>query len=214
MKKVIVLLVLTVVVSTASSMQIQWSEGGAQLPVLGNSTSIIWRWSSGQSGEIGGYKSGSNPEYIAAANSTTNYKLINCATDNIPVGVTIDAGADNAVINNFTIVNCPVGLVNNATGVTVRNTIFNGCTTDNTGGFTSTTNMVTGTDPMFVSASDFRLLPSSPAINAGTDVGLTTDYRGMTVPQRGAVDIGAYEFGPGDAGWGGGARFNWGRWRW
>jgi hypothetical protein len=49
-------------------------------------------------------------------------------------------------------------------------------------------------------ASDYRLLSSSPAINAGVDVGLTSDYRGMTVPQGSAPDIGAYEFGPGDPG--------------
>lgn len=41
-------------------------------------------------------------------------------------------------------------------------------------------------------ASDFRLKPDSPAINAGTDVGLTTDYAGRAI--RGLPDIGAYEF--------------------
>lgn len=48
------------------------------------------------------------------------------------------------------------------------------------------------TDPLFRSASDYRLRAGSPAINAGTDVGLTTDYLGK--PVRGVPDIGAYEF--------------------
>jgi len=60
-----------------------------------------------------------------------------------------------------------------------------------------------GGDPSFTSAAtnDFTLASSSPAINAGVDVGLTTDYRGMVVPQGAAPDIGAYEFGPGDPGY-------------
>ena len=47
-------------------------------------------------------------------------------------------------------------------------------------------------DPLFRSATAFRLKAGSPAINAGTDVGLTTDFLGK--PIRGLPDIGAYEF--------------------
>lgn len=47
-------------------------------------------------------------------------------------------------------------------------------------------------DPLFRSVTDFRLKSGSPAINAGTDVGLTTDFLGK--PIRGLPDIGAYEF--------------------
>lgn len=46
-------------------------------------------------------------------------------------------------------------------------------------------------DPLFVSATDFRLKSNSPAINAGVDVGLTTDYTGGKL--AGKPDIGAYE---------------------
>ncbi|NTU74026.1 hypothetical protein HGB07_07775 [Candidatus Roizmanbacteria bacterium] len=50
-------------------------------------------------------------------------------------------------------------------------------------------------DPVFTNAGifDFTLQNTSPAINAGTDVGLTTDYEGN--PKSGPnFDIGAYEF--------------------
>lgn len=54
-------------------------------------------------------------------------------------------------------------------------------------------------DPLFTNASgnyslasDFQFQSSSPAINAGTDVGLTEDYAGN--PIVGTPDIGAYEY--------------------
>ncbi len=54
-------------------------------------------------------------------------------------------------------------------------------------------------NPLFVSAIrtnvpnvDFRLQPQSPAINAGANVGLTTDFLGN--PIVGLPDIGAYEY--------------------
>ena len=52
-------------------------------------------------------------------------------------------------------------------------------------------------DPQFVSTvtPDFSLQSSSPAINAGSSVGLTTDYAGRAVPVGAAPDIGAYEYG-------------------
>ena len=46
--------------------------------------------------------------------------------------------------------------------------------------------------PRFRSTSDFRLLPSSPCINKGVSVGLTTDFIGHSL--RGTPDIGAYEY--------------------
>jgi hypothetical protein len=51
-------------------------------------------------------------------------------------------------------------------------------------------------DPLFVNAvaGNFSLQAGSPAINAGTDVSLTTDYAGNTVPKGALPDIGAYEW--------------------
>lgn len=52
------------------------------------------------------------------------------------------------------------------------------------------------TNPLFVDVSNnnFLLQANSPAINAGTDVGLTKDFVGTAVPQGSAPDIGAYEY--------------------
>ena len=51
-------------------------------------------------------------------------------------------------------------------------------------------------DPLFLNLSgrDFRLTYSSPAVNAGADVGVTVDYAGTTRPQKSGYDIGAYEY--------------------
>jgi len=53
--------------------------------------------------------------------------------------------------------------------------------------------------PKFInpSAGDFRLRDdSSPAVNAGLNVGLTKDFLGNTIPYSGTIpDIGAYEYG-------------------
>jgi hypothetical protein len=50
-------------------------------------------------------------------------------------------------------------------------------------------------DPQFVNpaALDFRVLPSSPAIDAGTNTTIRSDYDGVPRPQQRAYDIGVYE---------------------
>ena len=53
-------------------------------------------------------------------------------------------------------------------------------------------------DPLFITATEnnFHLLPSSPAIDAGLDIGLTEDFDGTSIPQMDGPDIGAFEFTP------------------
>ena len=53
-------------------------------------------------------------------------------------------------------------------------------------------------DPVFsnFSASNFHLQSTSPAINVGTDLSLTTDCDNNSVPVGSAPDIGAYEYNP------------------
>ena len=65
--------------------------------------------------------------------------------------------------------------------------------TDTKSGLTVTSNLL-NVNPLFVSPStyDFRLQSTSPAINAGTSVGLSTDYLKDAI--IGNPDIGAYEY--------------------
>ena len=52
--------------------------------------------------------------------------------------------------------------------------------------------------PQFVDPAnhDYHLLFNSPAIDAGTNTGVATDYDGTARPQGAAYDIGAYEYTP------------------
>jgi hypothetical protein len=49
------------------------------------------------------------------------------------------------------------------------------------------------TDPLLTSSTDYTLQSESPAIDAGTDVGLTRDFLGYVIDEN--PDIGAYEYG-------------------
>lgn len=51
-------------------------------------------------------------------------------------------------------------------------------------------------DPRFVNAwgKDFRIQATSPAVNAGTNVGLSKDLVGVSIPQGPTPDMGAYEY--------------------
>ena len=59
-------------------------------------------------------------------------------------------------------------------------------------------------DPLLVDpdGDDYHILAGSPAIDAGLDVGITTDLDGNLAPQGNAPDIGAYEFTPAVSLWG------------
>jgi len=51
-------------------------------------------------------------------------------------------------------------------------------------------------DPQFIDfdSSDYRLMPTSSAIDAGVDVGVITDLEGNPRPQCEGFDLGAYEY--------------------
>ena len=53
----------------------------------------------------------------------------------------------------------------------------------------------TTSDPKFVTnGSDFHLQSTSPAIDKGTNVGLASDYDGVSLPRGAGWEIGAYEY--------------------
>ena len=66
-------------------------------------------------------------------------------------------------------------------------------TGDGTNGNPAFANSV-GDNQLFISSSDLQLTSTSTAIDAGTDVSLTTDYAGNSI--YGTPDIGAYEYQP------------------
>jgi hypothetical protein len=106
---------------------------------------------------------------------------------------------------------------NDYTPLTARNNIFySNIQIANNGNFTHTnnlyymTNMVNGSgvgftlgsgektgDPLFVNmgAKDMHLKSGSPAIDAGANLGYSSDYDGKSVPSGSAADMGALEFG-------------------
>jgi hypothetical protein len=51
-------------------------------------------------------------------------------------------------------------------------------------------------NPLFtdVNNNNYSLQAGSPAINAGTNLGYTVDFLGMSIPQGGTPDMGAYEY--------------------
>ena len=118
------------------------------------------------------------------------------------------ASASNVQIANNIFVNfngyngSPVYLTNASafSGLNIQNNIFY-----NSG---SNAPLLTGTptnytysgnitsNPLFVTAgSDFHLQSGSPAIDAGKNIGLTTDFELNSVPVNSIPDIGAYEYG-------------------
>ena len=80
--------------------------------------------------------------------------------------------------------------------IRITNNIFYNATNDNrfVDCIVTNQNVTAAPDvnPLFVSATDFHLQAGSPCINAGVDVGLTTDYDGRAVGNP--PEIGAYEY--------------------
>lgn len=164
---------------------------------------------------------------VTANDVTISYALIDCEDAVGQVGLTISG--TGFIGNNITIVRCPGGgfvfnedaaLKNTivytdgddisiAAGKTVTGTtnLFGDAAKAGAGTYTDVAGTQWNTNPLFISGTNFKLLPSSPAKNAGTPiVGLTSDYAGRLVPQGTAPDIGAYEYWPVSGGLGMGGR--------
>jgi len=107
-----------------------------------------------------------------------------------------DNGQGISIINN---------IIKDSTNYSIQQNTYEGIFTDiivdhnliyggdsETSGITATNTI--SDDPLFVDEAnhDFHLLATSPAINTGVDVGLTSDFDGN--PIVGVPDIGAFEF--------------------
>jgi len=112
-----------------------------------------------------------------ATTTVTNAMIRNNIVCNANQGVRLINGTVTTInVDNNNFYN--VSTVTNYTGATVTGDTYN--------------NNIT-TDPTFVTnGSDFHLQAGSPCINAGIDVGLTTDYDGRAVDNP--PEIGAYEY--------------------
>jgi parallel beta-helix repeat protein len=121
-------------------------------------------------------------------------------------GIRVSTGADGTKVWNNTVyrnngsgVNIQKGTVAPTNTVVQNNIVFaNTAAQIVDAGVGSTINHNLTNDPNFVNAAafDFKLQPSSPAIDAGTPLSqITTDFRKAARPQGVTHDIGAYEVG-------------------
>lgn len=146
-------------------------------------------------------------EYGYYLQSAAGAVLDNCLANHIKTNKGLFA---NALITNLTVRNSSASdcyedcfmVITGGTFSVVTNNAWHGTVSDNwPAGVTDKRNV----DPKFVDPInyDFSLQSNSPCINAGIDVGLTTDFVGNPVPNKlGQYSIGAYEYDK----WGGGGK--------
>jgi parallel beta-helix repeat protein len=123
------------------------------------------------------------------------------------IGSSSSAASGNYVANNIIAFNLDVG--GYETGAVGSNTVTNNVNYGNgrAWGLTSDTAVKTiSADPQFMNykadgTGDYHVKSSSPAINAGAVVSLSTDYQGGQRVMGGAIDGGAYEYGSTAATW-------------
>jgi len=129
-------------------------------------------------------------DYSLVAGSNTN----NTYKNNISVGNGTNLRVENGGENDGTYGSGNI-YTYNALGAESTGFIYYGSAKNTYSAFESAYGSPTHSvqnDSLLISSSDFRLQATSPAINAGVDVGLTTDY--LNNPIFGLPDIGAYEY--------------------
>jgi parallel beta-helix repeat protein len=114
-------------------------------------------------------------------------------------GISVGSKGSGSQLLNNTVTQNDYGIdIYVANGAQIKNNIVYGNPGVNIYGSGNSTTVSTNlvTDPRFVSASDFHLQSSSPAIDTGLTISeITTDIDGAPRPQGSGYDIGAYEFG-------------------
>jgi uncharacterized repeat protein (TIGR02059 family) len=141
---------------------------------------------------------------IQGTSGSTDYGIRFVHAGGSAIASADDVRIINNIIMNFNGYNgAPVYLTGASvyTNLYIQNNVFynNGNSNEplfsgTPGSYFSTTPIKT--NPLFVSAgTDFHLQSGSPAIDAGKDLGLTTDFELNTVPFNSLPDIGAYEYG-------------------
>jgi hypothetical protein len=161
------------------------------------------------------YNAGTGPDFIDGASAwvciyasaetgTTAFRIYNNTGYNCGYtggsdpssGIVGEAGANLNLANNIMVQpSTTFGYLylNGPTNMSCSNNLFWG-----SGGAPSNcSNGVVNANPQFVNLSghDLHLMNTSPAINAGVNIaGLLWDHDGISRPQGGAYDIGAYEY--------------------
>ena len=101
--------------------------------------------------------------------------------------------SSTAQLTNTIITNHTIGISNTGGTVTEDYNLFYGNVTNTIGVMTGAYSLIG--DPRFVDPAhdDYHLQPDSPAIDAGSDVGVYTDLDGNPRPFGNGFDLGAYE---------------------
>lgn len=131
----------------------------------------------------------------ASGNITANNNTFSGSSNNVGTGIYLVNATGADTITNNIFYDLAVG-VNSARAYTYSTCGWYSNAADRSGAGTATGSGTQITnDPLFISpTSDFRLQPTSPAIEAGTAVSSTTDYLSNSI--YGVPDIGAYEYQP------------------
>ena len=116
--------------------------------------------------------------------SSDGYRVFGCRADLAPLTL-----RNNIFYSN-------IQIANSAPGVHTNNLYHMANMVNGSGvGYTLGTGENTG-NPLFVNSGvgDLHLQSTSPAINAGANLGYTKDFEDHTIPQGSAPDLGAYEY--------------------
>ena len=135
-----------------------------------------------------------NNVIIGGASNSTAYGI------QLPHGIASNFSVRNNIIQGFDQAPIQKGQYGTGSNVSIENNDFyqNGNNNAPSGSIAYTNytyqNNLTG-NPLFISSGDFHLQGLSPCINAGINVGLTTDYAGIAVSNP--PEIGVYEYSGG-----------------